>query len=99
MKKVFLTIIIFCMFAGMASAELCIQCPASAPCSYTRPAGDGCNTCSGSTWCENDRWFTTGMVGCTVANCVRAYEIVNPYSNSTLEYRGYGTTESLGLFR
>lgn len=60
-------------------AEECKDCPIDKPCSYSHPAGDGCNTCTGTTWCLNDKWYTDGLGWCTAMYCAKTYEISNPF--------------------
>lgn len=64
-------------------APKCEECTKASPCLYQRPAGDGCNTCSETTWCIDGKWFTDGMVNCTLASCglINGYEIPNPFQD------------------
>jgi hypothetical protein len=57
----------------------CSDCTKDNPCAYFSPAGDGCNTCSSSTWCENEKWFTDGIGSCTLKLCTQKFEIENPF--------------------
>jgi hypothetical protein len=57
----------------------CSECTPEKQCSYTFPSGDGCNMCSGSTWCKDDKWYTSGYFMCTLASCRKDFEIPNPF--------------------
>jgi hypothetical protein len=61
------------------SEKQCSDCPADNPCGYSEY--DGCNTCSGSTWCENDKWYSDGLGSCTAVYCSKQYEIENPFKD------------------
>jgi len=79
MKK-FIFIILICLLVSPVMAKDCIECPRDNPCPYTFPAGDGCNTCSGSIWCKDGKWYTDYIgVQCTLLACHRVYEIPNPF--------------------
>jgi len=56
-------------------AQECSDCPYEKPCIYSYPAGDGCNSCSGETWCINGEWYTSGTGLCTLKACRNDYEI------------------------
>ncbi len=82
MKKAI--IIIFCLLflgsPGFTQDRKCEECPDQYPyCGYTRPAGDGCNTCSCDTYCIDGKWYTRGHCSCTLAACIKQYEIENPF--------------------
>jgi hypothetical protein len=80
LKVTLLVVLCMCLLQGTAIAKECWECPKDNPCGYSTSAGDGCNTCSGSTWCENDQWYTDGLMACTLAYCIREYIIPNPFS-------------------
>lgn len=64
---------------SFADSKKCEDCPAEKPCGYQYPAGDGCNTCYGSTYCVDGKWYTEGTGMCTTASCYQSYEIENPF--------------------
>jgi hypothetical protein len=83
MKKLIILLLIFIPALAMGDeTKKCADCPADKPCGYSEPAGDGCNTCSGETWCVDGKWFTTGLRQCTLLGCIRAYEIPNPFGKT-----------------
>lgn len=87
MKRTILVLIAALFIASLAHGEgvsisnkkTCKECMVENPCSYSVPAGDGCNTCSGTTYCVDGKWFTAGAFLCTVSACIRLYEIPNPF--------------------
>ncbi len=81
LMKALIVISILLLITFPVSAKECSECPKDEPCGYTFPAGDGCNTCEGSTWCKDGKWFTDGLAMCTLLACVRTYKIPNPFNN------------------
>jgi hypothetical protein len=80
--KTLIIISILLLIAFPAAAKECSECPPDKPCSYFFPASDGCNTCMGTTWCKDGKWFTDGYAQqCTSMACHRAYEIDNPFED------------------
>ena len=70
-----------------ADVKKCEDCPVNKPCGYSHPAGDGCNTCSGSTWCNEGKWYTNGTNWCTLLSCQKGYEIPNPFGEKQREVK------------
>ena len=68
-KKICLSILLLLFFFSFAEAKECEDCTQEKPCLYSFPAGDGCNTCNSTTWCENNKWYTGGVSSCTVMYC------------------------------
>ena len=68
-------------FVFPVMAKTCGECPKDNPCSYTYLDRDGCNTCLGSTWCENGHWYTDQSAGawCTTMYCSKTVEVENPF--------------------
>lgn len=99
MRKIKLLGLVFCILTtlvlfGISFADQCSDCPYENPCEYTFFAGDGCNTCLGSTWCKTvevcfdvdkkicipeEQWFSTGLARCTLRGCYKEYQIPNPF--------------------
>ncbi len=86
MKKIFLIILCLCILSAIqVSAKECWECPRDNPCTYSYPAGDGCNSCSGNTYCENDRWYTDGLGWCTTLGCINTFEIKDPFHGGAIK--------------
>jgi len=64
---------------SFSDSRKCEDCPPNDPCGYQYEAGDGCNTCYGTTYCIDDKWYTRGTGMCTTASCWQSYEIKNPF--------------------
>jgi len=76
--KVTLFVVLCVLIAIPVMAKTCDECPSSNPCSYSVKVE--CNTCSGSTWCINGRWYSGGTYMCTTMACSGyGYEIENPF--------------------
>lgn len=74
-----LCLLVLPVMADLQPGKECSDCPEEAPCGYSVPSGDGCNTCYGSAWCIDGKWYTNGLSMCTAAACIRTYEISNPF--------------------
>jgi hypothetical protein len=75
-------ILFIALILSGAYAEECKDCPIDKPCLYSYQAGDDCNTCAGSTWCINDRWYSDGLGMCTAMYCKKTIEISNPFEKT-----------------
>lgn len=73
------------MWAITVCAQDCASCPKEKPCGYTVPAGDGCNTCSGESWCIDGKWYTDGAALCTLKTCIKTSEIENPFERGNAQ--------------
>lgn len=80
--KGLLTIFVLLAVALVAQAEgrTCKDCPEGKPCTITKPAGDGCNTCTSQVWCSADHWYERPGQQCTMSLCgtSKDREIPNP---------------------
>lgn len=76
-------IVVVCMalLTGPVFAKECKDCPPENPCGYIEPAKDGCNTCGGTTWCINNKWYSNRERICTNLHCIKPFEIKNPFIN------------------
>lgn len=63
----------------------CSDCTFGKPCSISVLAGDGCNSCTEIVWCENDKWFSGGIISCTLLSCPNFIEIPNPFKEKEKE--------------
>lgn len=81
-KFIIVNIIIFIIFGiyNLGFCKECKDCPSDKPCAYKEKSSDGCNTCTVSTWCENDVWYIdeNGPRFCTVMFCPKTTEISKP---------------------
>lgn len=80
-------IVIACMalLTGPVFAKECKDCPQDRPCAYYVPAADSCNTCVGTTWCIDDKWYSNRQKLCTSMHCIKTFEIPNPFIKDTEE--------------
>jgi hypothetical protein len=80
-------IVFACMalLTGPVFAKECKECPPNNPCAYYVPAADSCNTCVGTTWCIDDKWYSNRQKLCTSMHCIKTFEIPNPFIKETEE--------------
>jgi hypothetical protein len=82
-------ILLIAMIATVVFGQTCDECTREKPCGYS-VSFDGCNRCSGKTWCVNGKWFTTGVYLCTELYCEKSYEIDPPRFNKPLQLEDLG---------
>lgn len=79
-KIIIILLLVLLGCTAFAFAKECSDCPRGAGCSIYF---GGCNECSCSAWCENDRWYADySNCMCNAVYCSPApIEIPNPYEN------------------